>query len=286
MKKLCIYHGNCADGFGAAWVVRKAFGDDVEFHAGVYQDSPPEVADRNVIMVDFSYKRDVLEEIAKTAHTITIIDHHKSAEEDLSIYKRPTHEMRMDEVQFRNYCGFESSYPIRAIFDLERSGARLAWDFYFPNEEPPQLINHIQDRDLWQFKLSGTREIQAAIFSYPYDFKMWDELMKNDVDDLIYDGEVIERKHFKDIREFIKVAAYRMDIAGYDVPVLNAPYFWSSDAGHIMGEGEPFAACYWDTPDGRVFSLRSAEDGLDVSEIAKQFGGGGHKHAAGYRINA
>ena len=69
------------------------------------------------------------------------------------------------------------------------------------------------------------------------------------------------------------------------MPVLNAPYFWSSDAGHIMGVGEPFAACYWDTPGGRVYSLRSAEDGVDVSEIAVMYGGGGHKHAAGFKVS-
>ena len=66
-----------------------------------------------------------------------------------------------------------------------------------------------------------------------------------------------------------------MKFAGYDVPVLNAPYFWASDAGHIMSQGELFAACYWDTPSGREYSLRSSKNGLDVSTIAKQFGGGG-----------
>jgi oligoribonuclease NrnB/cAMP/cGMP phosphodiesterase (DHH superfamily) len=76
-----------------------------------------------------------------------------------------------------------------------------------------------------------------------------------------------------------------MDIAGNNVPVLNAPYFWSPDAGHIMAQGEPFAACYWDVANGeRVFSLRSADDGVDVSEIAKKFGGGGHPHASGFKV--
>lgn len=68
------------------------------------------------------------------------------------------------------------------------------------------------------------------------------------------------------------------------VPVACLPYTLSSDAGHMMAKGEPFAACYWDTPEGRCFSLRSAEDGMDVSEIAKDYGGGGHKHAAGFRV--
>ena len=73
-------------------------------------------------------------------------------------------------------------------------------------------------------------------------------------------------------------------MAGVDVPTLNAPYFYSSDAGHIMGKGEPFAVCYWDTPEGRVFSLRSEDGAQDVSEVAAKFGGGGHKHAAGFKL--
>ncbi len=75
-----------------------------------------------------------------------------------------------------------------------------------------------------------------------------------------------------------------MTIGGWDVPVANLPYTMSSDAGHRLAQGEPFAACYWDTPNGRVFSLRSTDDGLDVSAIAKQYGGGGHEHAAGFRL--
>ena len=277
MKTLCIYHGNCADGFGAAWVVRKALGDDVEFHAGVYQDPPPDVAGRDVLLVDFSYKRAVLDKMAEKARAILILDHHKSAAEDLAEYPEPP-------VDLPGHKGWFPSSGVYATFDMERSGAAIAWDHFNEGPRPP-LIDHIQDHDLWRFSLEGTREIQANVFSYPYDFEVWDTLMAMDVEDLRRDGEAIERKHFKDIREFIEAAAFRMEIAGHDVPVLNAPYFWSSDAGHIMAEGEPFAACYWDTPDGRVFSLRSADDGLDVSEIAAQFGGGGHKHAAGYRVD-
>ncbi|MNH03662.1 hypothetical protein D3C79_629310 [compost metagenome] len=76
----------------------------------------------------------------------------------------------------------------------------------------------------------------------------------------------------------------RLVIAGHDVPVASLPYTLTSDAGHLMSQGELFAACYWDTPEGRVFSLRSNDDGLDVSEIAKQYGGGGHRNASGFRV--
>ncbi|HFE31904.1 MAG TPA: phosphohydrolase [Gammaproteobacteria bacterium] len=267
MKKLCIYHGNCADGFGAATAIRIALGgDNVDFHAGIYQDPPPDVTGRDVILVDFCYKRDVILQMAALANSILILDHHKSAAQDMVI--------PIDAIPDN----------LRMVFDMTKSGAVIAWEHFHPGEDVPPLLLHIQDRDLWEFKLDGTREIQACLFSYPYEFEIWEQLLFSDPQKLREDGKAIERKHFKDIKEFIAVAAYTDTIAGHEVPMLNAPYFWSSDAGHIMGEGKPFAACYWDTPEGRVFSLRSANDGLDVSEIAALFGGGGHKHASGFRL--
>lgn len=262
MRKLCIYHGNCADGFTSAWVVRKALGEDVDFHPGVYSNEPPDVEGRDVVMVDFSYKRPVLEGIRDRAASVLILDHHKTAEADL-----------------RDLPGVVST------FDMNRSGARITWDHYFPGQEPPKLLLHVEDRDLWRFALRKTREIQASVFAYPYEFKVWDFLMSADLDKLATEGEAIERKHFKDILELTQVVTRRMVIGGYNVPVANLPYTMTSDAGHLLAKGEAFAGCYWDTPEGRVFSLRSQEGGMDVADIAKQYGGGGHKNASGFRLS-
>lgn len=265
MTKLCIYHGNCADGFTSAWVVRRAMGSAVEFHAGVYQDAPPICDGRDVLLVDFSYKRAVLEEMREHANSVTILDHHKTAEADL-----------------KDLPGVSS------VFDMNRSGARITWDYFFPNEKPPVLLLHVEDRDLWRFALDGTREIQANLFSFPYDFDVWDDLMAQSAGQLETfkrQGEAIERKHHKDIAELTKVVTRPMKIAGQVVPMANLPYTLTSDAGHLLcGDAYPFAGCYWDTPEGRVFSLRSRDNGADVGEIAKLYGGGGHAHASGFRI--
>lgn len=258
---LCIYHGNCADGFTSAWVVRKALGDDVQFHAGIYQNPPPDVEGKDVLLVDFSYKRTVLEQIRERAASVIILDHHKTAEADL-----------------KDLPGVVS------VFDMNRSGARITWDWFFPNTEPPKLLLHVEDRDLWRFALRKTREIQASVFAYPYEFKVWDFLMGADMEQLAVEGEAIERKHFKDIRELVSVVTRRMIIGGHEVPIANLPYTLTSDAGHLLAKGNPFAGCYWDTPEGRVFSLRSTDEGMDVSEIAKQYGGGGHRNASGFRV--
>ena len=262
MKPLCIYHGHCADGFGAAWVFKNYADREFDFHAGVYQDAPPNVEGRDVLLVDFSYKRATLEAMREKAASITILDHHKTAEADL-----------------KGLAG------VTTVFDMERAGARITWDYFFPNQKPPQLLLHVEDRDLWRFALRKTREIQASVFAYPYEFKVWDFLMNADLEQLAVEGEAIERKHFKDIRELITVVTRRMTIGGHSVPIANLPYTLTSDAGHLLAKGEPFAGCYWDTPSGRVFSLRSQDDGMDVSEIAKQYGGGGHKHASGFRVS-
>lgn len=273
MTKLCIYHHNCADGFGAAWVVRKKFGEDcVDFYPGKYQEPPPCVRDRDVILVDFSYKKDVIIEMLKTAKSITIIDHHKSAIEDL----KPLEEI--------SSIGMDLREPLYLCFDTNHSGAMLAWLYYFGKEKPPELLRHIEDRDLWKFDLPYTREIQAAVFSYPYDFKVWDQLMASKTDRLIAEGVAIERKHHKDVAELVTAFKRRMIIAGHNVPVASLPYTLSSDAGHMMAKGEAFAACYFDTDGYRNFSLRSTDAGADVSEVAKQYGGGGHRNAAGFKV--
>lgn len=292
MNILCIYHGNCADGFGAAWAVRKALGSSVEFHAGVYQNPPPDVTGRDVILVDFSYKRPMLYEMAKVARSLLVLDHHKTAAEDLAGLPSPGE--NYNEWEYRRS---ENTLGMGVLFDLERSGAGIAWDFFHDATRPP-LIDHIEDRDLWRFKLHGTREIQANVFSHPYDFDVWDVLMAADPNTLFLEGEAIERKHHKDIAELTKVVTRPMKIGGHVVPMANLPYTLTSDAGHLLcgevnappGVGAPsvsrypFAGCYWDTPEGRVFSLRSRDDGLDVGEVAKQYGGGGHAHASGFRV--
>lgn len=248
--------------------MRNALGDEVEFFKGVHQQAPPVVNDLDVILVDFSYKKDVLTSMLKTAASITILDHHISAEKDLA--------------------ELMSNGEVKGLFDMNKSGAMLAWEWFNSDKPVPKLIAHIQDRDLWQFKLDGTREITTALSSYPYDFALWDKLMANnsgELEGLKRDGEAIGRKLKNDIEQLISSGVRRMTIGGYNVPVLNASSTYVSDAGNIMSAGEPFAACYWDHSGGRSFSLRSSEVGIDVSEVAMQYGGGGHAKAAGFTVD-
>ena len=310
-RPLCIYHGNCADGFTAAWAVWKRFGDAWDYYPGVYQNEPPDVTGRDVVLVDFSYKRDVLKAMARSARSILVLDHHKTASVDLwdSIgatdddpFVRRLNVMPLWEEYVEQVAKEDGRLVYRdiyAYFDMESSGAAIAWDFFHPDARRPRLTDFVEDRDLWRFSLTGSREVSAYIFSHHYDFQQWERLaakLEADLPGAIAEGAAIERKHHKDVTELVAAFRSEMVIGGHWVPVANLPYTLTSDAGHLMCQpyaspnlqGEivtpPFAACYWDTAEGRVFSLRSVEDGADVSEIAKQYGGGGHKHAAGFRL--
>jgi len=298
-KPICIYHGNCADGFTAAWAVWKSLGDSVEYFPGVYQSPPPDVTGRDVILVDFSYKRPVLEAMCQPrgANSMLILDHHKTAEADLAGlgvdmskwqgpfgWRRHMQNVAQDRMENADINGA----IIYQLFDMTRSGAGLAWDF-FHGTERPNLVKYVEDRDLWKFSEPLSREVNALIFSYEYEFKNWsylDALLRNHmgIQHAADMGGAIERKHLKDVAELVRVTKRKLTIGGHEVWAANLPITMTSDAGHLMATGAPFAACYWDTPDGRVFSLRSTDEGLDVSEVAKQYGGGGHRNAAGFRV--
>ncbi len=246
---LVIYHGNCVDGFTAAWCFYRKYGDEADYVAGVYQEPPPDVTGRDVYLVDFSYKRAVVEDMIRKARTVTLIDHHKTALEDLKDLEGLT--------QF---------------VSLEHSGAMLAWKYLFGDTEPPRVLRHVEDR------VCGSLDYRVRVKStLPLD--------ENGLRQLAKEGDSLNRKHDKHVRDLVALCKRDMDISGWVVPVASIPPMFASDAGHLMAQDQWFAACYWDTEHGRVFSLRSAENGRDVSEIAKQYGGGGHKHAAEFTVS-
>lgn len=284
MKSLCIYHGNCDDGFAAAWAVRN-FLPDAEFYAGTYQKDPPNVTGRHVLMVDFSYKRPVIEEMERNALSILILDHHRTAADDLAgIYRAPPwptwcHAVEPPALSFSARCA--------VLFDMERSGAGIAWDYLSEDMPRPRFIDYIEDRDLWRKQLPDGDLFTIALRSYPQDFEVWDELIAAGPGPLIAEGRSIHRYYRLRIEE-MKRNAYLATLCEHPVWIVNAPYFVASDLAGELSERDDcaFAACFHQFSNGRWgYSLRSRK-AIDVSEVAKKFGGGGHKNAAGFTVDA
>lgn len=264
MKGLCIYHANCADGFTAAWAVWKAKGERFDYHAAMHDSPPPNVRGREVVIVDFSYPRAIMEQLAAQASRVLLLDHHQTAQEEL----QPLLEAGV----------------IEGLIDLSRSGAMLAWEHFHPDQPPPQLLRHVQDRDLWQWQLPHTQEIVTALLSYPFTFEDWDRLMAQDPDQLYQEGLPILRNRRKDMDQVLPLVTRRLRIGGYVVPAANLPPNMAAEGANRLARQAPFAAAYWDGPEVRTFSLRSRSGEVDVSKIAQLYGGGGHRNAAGFRL--
>ena len=264
MTALCLYHKNCTDGTGAAWAVRKHLESvgklqDAKFQTVQYGDAPPNVIDLDVIIVDFSFPRDVLRIMKQQANSLIVIDHHKTAQAELDGL---------------DYC----------IFDMDKAGCILAWEYFFDNN-PPELFYYLQDRDLWKWELPESREVSAALRSYKPFFDVWDEFMTPEgLSKLKAEGAAILRYQQQQINAVLSRPSETVTIGGYEVPCVNSTHL-ISEIGNELTQGQPFAALYFDTTDGkRVFSLRSTNEGIDVAEIAKQYGGGGHRNAAGFAV--
>lgn len=287
---ICVYHGSCDDGFGAAWVVRAKWGNGVQFVPGSYGgfDWPSDLTGKNILFVDFSLKREPMRNLINGFNdqgppaSIVLLDHHKTAEAELAKWTMP--ELTLTHADIAPLLAEMSGPACIAVFDMERSGARLAWDFCFPGQCVPSLITHIEDRDLWRFRLQTTHYVSAALRTYPHDFEVWDDLASN-VGRLALEGATILRGHHKNIAEFIR-NRYWTDVGGYRVPVVNVPYHYASDTANELLAVEPdapFAACWFRRGDGKVqWSLRSENGRVDVSEVAAKMGGGGHRNAAGF----
>ncbi len=248
-----LYHDDCADGFGAAWAIWKRF-PHAQFHPVKHGYPPPDgLEDHHVVIADFSYGRDIIEGMAKKAASLCILDHHVTAQSALA------------------------GLPY-AHFDLDKSGAVLAWEW--AHDEPlPWLLKYIQDKDLWQWQLPNSREINAALASYPFDFSVWNELSQEVLE---VEGRGILR-HENMLVKKIAGEAVMITLQDERVPAVYSPTL-TSQIGEVLSRDHPFCVI-WHQRDGRrYFSLRSRSGGVSVAKIAAHYGGGGHTHAAGFSV--
>lgn len=262
MKPLVIYHGGCRDGFCAAWVLASRFGaENLDFHAGYYGQTPPDCAGRDVVIVDFSYPMPDMERIRGEVATLLVLDHHKTAQATL-----------------RDFRGDNT----RVVFDMERSGAGLAWDEYFPTQPRTWAVAYTEDRDLWRFALPNSQAICAYLSILPFEFDSWNDVAKSRAELFIPAGVAVLAKVDQYVAE-VKKNARRWTFEGHDVPIVNAPQVDISELLDALTGTELFAMGWWQRADGVFqYSLRSRGD-FDVSALAKMHGGGGHKNAAGFQ---
>ena len=286
---IMIYHANCADGFGAAWAAWMKWGDTVEYVPCSYGQEPPDLTGKHVLIGDFSFKREAMERYAQTAKSIIVLDHHATAKQELAQW------ICSGDFFADNVAAWIAKYekPV-ALFDMDRSGAVMVWQFCHPDTEVPMLLRLIEDRDLWRFVLPETKPFNVWLRCEPFDFEGWGLIAQrlNEVPtarEIMAQAYAMQRFFDQKVQEMARRTRH-MRIGGHVVPACNCPPEFCSEVAHAIlerNQDAAFAACYWDTRDGRQFSLRSDNAGqhrCDVAEIAAKAGGGGHRNAAGFGV--
>jgi hypothetical protein len=257
---LCVYHRDCADGFAAAWAVHRRFGAAVDFVAAKYGDPPPKCAGRDVLVVDFSYPREVLEAMAQEARSVLVLDHHKTAAEQLA--GLPSAEGLADQWlgSIKNWKGAAPTANggktnLATVFDMNRSGAGITWDYLHPGVPRPCLIDLVEDRDLWRFKHDPeTRRFHAVAASYGYSLteetcglenalRLWDQWNRTSQhsgnasmvwQSTLAEGGAILRAQDQLVDGIISGTRRTMRIAGHAVPVACCPGALASEAGNRL----------------------------------------------------
>lgn len=264
MKKIAILYHNDLDGFGAAWAAWKKFGGKADYFPVDYDEQmPKDLKNKDVYTLDFCFPKKKSKLLLKQNKKLIVIDHHISQKEDVKI-----------STDFR--------------WALEHSGCVLSWNYFHQDKKVPKLLEYVEDMDLWKFKIPFARELTMLLESRSYDFKLWNKMAaefenKQKFLDYLKEGKAIV--NFMD--RVVKALALRGEEAIFEkikAMVVNSPIFGSELGDYLIKKTKRPIAIIWSANGGNIkVQLRSVKE-TDVSLLAKKFGGGGHRQAAGFYL--
>lgn len=287
LKPLIIYHDNCADGFGAAWAAWFKFRDNAEYLPMNYNDKrvelhdehlnfPVSLAGRDIFILDFSFKPEIMNAMLEVANHVTWIDHHKTAFEDYNFDPTMRHEATDSELNW--------TY----VLDPNHSGCVLAWRHFNPVFIMPIGLDYIEDRDLWKWCMPKTRDFTTGLRSEPFSFERFNRVMW--LPDIAIDvgqsmNKLLDQQLADVTKQPMPVDLYDVDDVMHGGLCINCTSNFSSEAGNILAKkSETFGMTWVLNSDGHLnVSLRSIGE-FDVSKIARNYGGGGHRNASGFKV--
>lgn len=259
-----IYHGGCPDGLGGAWAAWKKFGNKaVYFGAEERKKLPPGVKGREIYLIDFTYDSGLIKKLMKLAKKVTAIDHHVSAKNAVFMTENPS-------------------------FSINHSGAILAWKYFHPEKKPPILLRHIEDFDLWRFKIPHTDEVAAFLDSRGLNLASLNKLVP------MLESPVSRRKCYSEgrsvlayqnemVRKLVENNSELVRFVGYKALAVNSPEL-RSEIGHELANRRPPVGIVWYKKRGGIHVSLRSDGTVDVSKIAVRFGGGGHRPAAAFLV--
>lgn len=259
-----VYHGNCPDGFGGAYSAWKKFGDSASY-IPVYHGypSPEGLTGKEIYIIDFSYPDGVLLEIEKNAKRLVVLDHHEGVQTLVEAVKEH-------------------------VYDSNRSGTGIAWEYFHPGVPLPRLLAYIQDNDLWRHALPHYKEVGAYMSIVAFEFDVFEKIVLKAESEEGF-KEIIEKgKAYAEYYDYMcknyANQAEEVDFDGYKILAVTAPRIFRSEVGHILATRKPPFAIVWYPNAGKWhFSLRG-DGSIDLTEVAKKHGGNGHPNAASFQL--
>lgn len=269
---LVLYHGrSCPDGFAAALAAWLYYDGKAEFlaldHGDVKTGADLPVLDgRAVYVLDFSFDEPILRGIEERAAKLVMLDHHLSAADKLG--------------RFTCRCGV-------VHFDMGKSGARLAWEFFHPEQPVPDLVKYVEDRDIWTWKHPESAPFLAALDMEPFDFARWQAVANFDAAQMtafMARGQAMDDK-FHHLAHAMAKAALSLNFNGVDGLMVNVPSAFHSLVGDILCQKSGTFALMWSVDKTGVVKcgLRS-RSGFSCIALAESMGGGGHAQASGFKM--
>lgn len=275
---IIFYHKNCLDGFASSYVAWKKFKDTAEYIPLSHNETGKDILkgekikiadlkDKEVYFIDFCLGEEEIRKIEKNAKKLVIIDHHigtKELVESLS----------------------------GSVFKDGVSGAYLAHEYFFSKKDKnynvPKLIKYISIGDTYTW---GQEKFEQEILNYiniqEFDFKIFLKLEKdledkNKFNQIKEIGELFQKVKVRQINSQIENAKI-INWEGYEVYALNSTTLSSEIGNKLCDENKiDFAMIYRFSDNELRFSLRG-KDKVNLSELSKKCGGGGHFNASGFR---
>ena len=271
-QPLVLYHGrNCPDGFAAAlaaWLFYEGKAEMLGLDHGDIKSITdlPALEGRAVYILDFSFDEVILSGIEERAAKLVLLDHHKSAAEKLT--------------GFACRCGV-------VHFDMSKSGARLAWEFFQPDRALPDLVRFVEDRDIWVWQYPESPAFLAALDMEPMDLPRWAEIAAFTPEQLsafMARGHAMDEK-FSKLAADIAEGAQPISFNGQQGVMVNAPGMFHSLVGDTLAKQSGSFALLWTVGKGGVVKagLRS-RNGFDCIPLAESMKGGGHAQACGFKM--
>ncbi len=273
-RPLVIYHGrHCPDGFAAALAAWLFYEGQAEFlgldHGDIKSVTDlPELTGRAVYILDFSFSKELMQAIEAQAAKLVMLDHHRSAAEKLD--------------GFACRCGV-------VHFDMNKSGARLAWEFFQREQSLPDLVRFVEDRDIWVWQYPESPGFLAALDMEPHTFERWHEIARFDSTQraaYIERGRAMDEK-FSKLCEGIAEGAQALVFNGISGVMVNAPGAFHSVVGDLLSKQNNSFALMWSIDKtGAVKAGLRSQRNFNCIPLAESLGGGGHAQACGFKMSA